>query len=244
MNKKVIIVGASSGIGLEIAKEHVKKGSIVTLIARREDKLKSIASELDQGAKIHTIKHDVTNFSEVESLFQKSVETMGGLDEIYYAAGVLEKVRINEFNTEKDLRTLNINTLGAFAWLNPAARYFQEQAKGKIIGISSIAGDRGRVGNPGYNTSKAALTTYLEALRNRLSKKGVQVLTVRPGFIDTDMTKGMEGLLWLISANRAAQIIVRAAESGKENIYVPARWRLVSWIIQSIPSFIFKKLSI
>ncbi|MCB1191926.1 MAG: SDR family NAD(P)-dependent oxidoreductase [Leptospiraceae bacterium] len=241
MSKKVIVVGASSGLGLEIAKELLQTGYTVTLVARREDELKKVANEFQNA---HIIRHDVTNFDEIDKLFQKSVDTMGGLDEIYYTAGILEKVAIDEFNTAKDLSMLNVNTLGAISWLNPAAKYFQERGQGKIIGISSIAGDRGRVGNPVYNTSKAAFTTYLEAIRNRLSKKGVQVLTVRPGFIDTDMTKGMEGLLWLISANKAAKIIIRAAQSGKEDIYVPARWRLVSFIICSIPSFIFKKLSV
>ena len=139
---------------------------------------------------------------------------------------------------------MRINLEGAIAWLNEAAQYFQKQGNGKIIGISSIAGDRGRVGNPGYNTSKAALNTYLEALRNRLARKGITVLTVKPGFIDTDMTKGMPGLFWLISAEKAATIILNAAKKGKESIYVPARWGLVALVIKSIPSFIFKRLNV
>ncbi|HNI97518.1 MAG TPA: SDR family NAD(P)-dependent oxidoreductase, partial [Leptospiraceae bacterium] len=116
--------------------------------------------------------------------------------------------------------------------------------RGKIIGISSIAGDRGRVGNPVYNTSKAAMNTYLEALRNRLARKGILVLTVKPGFIDTDMTKGMQGLFWLISAAKAAEIIIRAADRNKESIYVPWKWSLVALIIKNIPNFIFKKLNV
>ncbi|NUM42134.1 MAG: SDR family NAD(P)-dependent oxidoreductase, partial [Leptospiraceae bacterium] len=132
----------------------------------------------------------------------------------------------------------------AISWLNLAAEYFQKQGKGKIIGISSIAGDRGRVGNPAYNTSKAAINTYLESLRNRLSKKGIQVLTVKPGFIDTEMTKGMQNLFWVISANLAAKIIIDAVNKGKEKIYVPVRWALVGLVIRNIPSFIFKKLSV
>lgn len=243
MPKKVIVVGASSGIGAEIAKELLKSGAYVTLIARREDELNKLVNEIP-SSKYCIIKHDVSNFKEAANYFADAVKIMEGLDEIYYCAGVLEKVSIDEFSTEKDIRMLNINTLGAFAWLNPAADYFQKKNSGKIIGISSIAGDRGRVGSPAYNTSKAALNTYLESLRNRLARKGIQVLTVKPGFIDTKMTKGMKGLFWLISANEAAKIILKAAANGKENIYVPAKWALVGLIIRMIPSFIFKKLNI
>ncbi|MCE9500141.1 MAG: SDR family NAD(P)-dependent oxidoreductase [Leptospira sp.] len=247
MNKKVIIIGASSGIGAEIAKELLVSGDIVTIVARREKELKKIAEEFNKGLKkksVFTIRHDVTEFGRAQTLFDRAVKEMGGLDEIYYASGILEKIEPDEFNTEKDIRTLNINALGAFAWLNPAAAYFQKKQKGKIIGISSIAGDRGRVGNPSYNTSKAALNTYLESLRNRLSRYGIQVLTVKPGFIDTEMTKGMKGMFWVISAKDAARIIIRATDNGQENIYVPARWAIVGLIIKCIPSFIFKKLTI
>lgn len=243
MSKKVIVVGASSGIGAEIAKELLKSGAYVTLIARREEELHKLVAEIP-SSKYCIIKHDVSHFAEASKYFADAIKIMEGLDEIYYCAGILEKVAIDEFSIEKDIRMLTINTLGAFAWLNTAADYFQKKNSGKIIGISSIAGDRGRVGSPAYNTSKAALNTYLESLRNRLARKGIQVLTVKPGFIDTDMTKGMKGLFWLISANTAAKIILKAAANGKENIYVPARWALVGLIIRMIPSFIFKKLNI
>lgn len=243
MSKKIIVVGASSGIGAEIAREHLKNGNSVCLIARRKELLDKISNEFSNSKSI-VVAHDVTKFSEVESLFQSIVKELGGLDEIYYATGILERVALDEFNTQKDIAMMNTNTLGAIAWLNEAAKYFQVQGKGKIIGISSIAGDRGRVGNPVYNTSKAALNTYLEALRNRLARKGVLVLTVKPGFIDTDMVKGMQGLFWVISPNKAAQIIIKAANRNKECIYVPARWALVAFIIKRIPSFIFKRLNI
>ena len=143
MPKKVIVVGASSGIGSEIAKELLKSGAYVTLIARREDELNKLVNEIP-SSKYCIIKHDVSNFKEAANYFADAVKIMEGLDEIYYCAGILEKVSIDEFSTEKDIRMLNINTLGAFAWLNPAADFFQKKNSGKIVGISSIAGDRGR----------------------------------------------------------------------------------------------------
>lgn len=241
--KKIIIVGASSGIGAEIARLHLRQGAMVTLIARREVELKKIASEFPE-AKPFLLNHDVKETSSAMKLFDQAIKNMGGLDEIYYCTGILNPVKMDEFSTDKDLEMIQVNLNGAIAWLNEAARFFQIQKSGKIIGISSIAGDRGRVGSPIYNTSKAAMNTYLESLRNRLSRNGILVLTAKPGFIDTKMTRGMKGLFWLISPEKAAKIIVNAANSNKENIYVPGRWWIIGTIIRSIPSFIFKKLNV
>ena len=247
MEKKIIVVGASTGIGAEIAKSHLKAGNSVVLIARRKDELEKRVQEcghLPQSAKSFIFVHDVSETHQAGIFFSKAVDALGGLDEIYFAAGIMEKIAPEEYDTNKDLKMIQINLSGAIAWLNPSAQYFFKKGSGKIIGISSIAGDRGRVGNPVYNTSKAALNTYLEALRNRLSKKGILVLTIKPGFIDTAMTKGMKGLFWLISAEKAASMIIKATNSNHEDIYVPRRWWLVGFIIKNIPSFLFKKLSI
>jgi short-subunit dehydrogenase len=139
---------------------------------------------------------------------------------------------------------LDINLAGAVAWLNPAAERFARLGRGTIVGIGSVAGDRGRVANPVYNASKAGLETYLEALRNRIHRSGARVVTIKPGFVDTDMTRGVKGLFWLISSDRAAEIILRKARRGSVSAYVPARWRLVMWVIRSIPSFVFRRLSL
>src|SRR5207253_11293467 len=127
------------------------------------------------------------------------------------------------------------------AWLNEAARRFERAGEGTIVGISSIAGDRGRRGNPAYGASKAALDHFLEALRNRLSQRGVTVVTIKPGFVDTDLTRGMPGLFWLISADEAARRILAAARGGSVTPYVPARSRFVGLIIRSSPSFLFRR---
>ena len=108
----------------------------------------------------------------------------------------------------------------------------------------SVAGDRGRVGNPGYNTSKAALTTYLEALRNRLTRHGVNVLTVKPGFVQTEMLKAAQGATpFAIEPEKAADDILKAVKKRKQVIYTASIWRWVMLAIQHTPSFIFRKLS-
>lgn len=140
---------------------------------------------------------------------------------------------------------VDVNLLGAVAWITPAAARFEAARAGTIVGISSVAGERGRRKNPVYGTTKAALTAYLEALRNRCSRYGVNVVTAKPGFIDTPMTKGVEGLFWLISADEAATAIIRLAERGNSaSGYVPRRWALVAFVIRMIPSFIFRRMNI
>jgi short-subunit dehydrogenase len=112
------------------------------------------------------------------------------------------------------------------------------------VGLSSIAGERGRVRSPAYNASKAALNSYLESLRNRLTRKGVHVLTVKPGFVDTPMLKNADKKMWVISPEQAADDIWRAIRGRKQTIFTPARWRLVALALRHVPSIIFRRLSI
>ncbi|WCL49086.1 SDR family NAD(P)-dependent oxidoreductase [Leptospira sp. GIMC2001] len=252
MGKKYIVVGASSGIGKAIAEQLLREGNQVALLARRDKILKQFADEFNTDSKNRnaiTIKYDSNQFDKSGTIFNKIVKELGGdLDGIIYASGVMPAVGVDEYNTEKDLQMLNTNLLGAIAILNPAAEYFGKKGSGFIAGISSIAGDRGRRGNPVYNTSKAGLNTYLEALRNRLAVKGVQIVTIKPGFVSTDMLAGVKvpdkGFLKPITAEEAAATIIRRINSGSENFYVPAKWALVGLIIKNIPSFIFRKLNI
>ena len=116
------------------------------------------------------------------------------------------------------------------------------RGSGWIAVISSVAGDRGRQSNYVYGAAKGALSLFLQGLRNRLYPHGVRAITIKPGFVDTAMTRGKEGLFWVISADRAAEIILKKAGRGVVTAYVPARWRLVMIIVRSIPSFIFSKL--
>lgn len=236
-------------MGAALVRQLAGEGYRVAALARREDKLKELEAECADaarasGGKVLIRAHDVANFDQIGELFEELVRELGGLDLFIYSAGVMPKVEPDEFSTAKDLQMIEVNVSGCIAWCNPVANYFKSQREGTILGISSIAGDRGRKGNPVYCTSKAAMNTYLEALRNRLGESGVHVCTVKPGFIDTDMTKGMDGLFWLISPEDAASQMLSAARNRVNTRYVPMRWWAVGTIIKSIPSFIFKKLNL
>ncbi len=243
--RRVIIVGASSGIGESIAKRLSSEGASVALVARRKDELERVREGLVHRETAHVYPHDVVSFDETPDLFARIVKELGGLDLLVYAAGVMPKLEEGEYSFAKDRQMIEVNLLGAMAWMNPAAAHFEAQRGGTILGISSIAGERGRRGNPAYCTSKAALTTYLESLRNRSARYGVNVVTIKPGFVDTRMTRGMKGLLWLISSDQAADTSLAIAHdtSGPES-FVPARWWLVAFVIRMIPSFIFRRLNL
>lgn len=242
-----LVVGASSGIGEALARRLATDGARVALVARRESELRRIMDEINEAAgeeRAIAVAHDVKSVDEAPGLVQEIARRLGGLDLVVYAAGAMPAVAADEFDTDKDREMLEVNLLGAMAWLNPVAERMARLGRGTIVGIGSVAGDRGRAPNPGYCTSKAGFHAYLEALRNRLAARGVKVVTIKPGFVDTAMTRGKEGLFWLISADRAAEIILSKAKRGVVTAYVPARWRLVMTIIRSIPSFIFTRLGI
>ena len=246
--RRGIIVGASDGIGAALARRLAREGYTLALLARRQDKLESLCNEINQTSKesrAYVYVHDVAEYETVPDLLRRIVADLGGLDAVVFLAGVnYPPGGTDKYNFENDRKMIEINLIGAMAWLTPVAEMFQAAKAGQIVGISSVAGDRGRVGNPGYNTSKAGLTTYLEALRNRLTRHGVNVLTVKPGFVETAMVKAAQGPTpFLISPEEAADDIWKAMKNRKQMIYTPSIWRWIMLAIQHTPSFIFRRLS-
>ena len=241
-----IVVGASSGIGAAIARRLGLEGRTVAMLARREAELLAVARSINDAIgkqQAYPYVHDAAVVDDAEPLFARIEEDLGPVSELFYVAGVMPEVAADEFDLDKDRQQVQVNMLGCIAWGNAASRRFLERKAGCITGISSVAQDRGRVGRPVYNASKAGMDTYLEALRNRLWRHGVRVTTVRPGFVETPMTQGL-GLKGAISADRAAELILRARRRQKTVVYVPFKWRPIMFVIRSIPSFLFRKLSI
>lgn len=243
--RRAIVVGASSGLGAALATRLASQGYRVAAVARREAQLAALrdrAGQMGRGI-ICPYVHDVTEYGQVPMLFDQITRDLGGLDLIIYVAAVQPPVATHEYNFAKDEAMVRTNLLGAIAWLNEAATRFERARGGQIVAISSIAGDRGRVGSPVYNASKAGLDTYLEALRNRLSRYGVRVTTIKPGFVDTELLKNAPRTFWVISPEEAAAKTLDAAEKGRQLVYIPSRWRLVSLIVRFMPSFIFRRLN-
>ena len=243
--KRALIIGASSGMGAALARKLAREGYDLALIARREKLLSSLCNEINQNDRGHAryYIHNVIDYSIVPDLLRRIISDLGGLDLAIYAAGVNFPPLMNEYNTENDHQMIEINLIGAFTWLNPIAALFQSAKSGQIVGLSSVAGERGRVGNPGYNTSKAGLTSYLESLRNRLTRHGVNVITVKAGFVQTDMLKAAQKVMFPIPAEKAADDIWKAIRARKQEIYTPWFWRGIMFVIRNMPSILFRRMS-
>lgn len=246
--RRGIIIGASDGIGAALARRLAQQGYWLALLARRQDKLDLLCDEINQRSqegRVRPYVHDVLDYEKAPGLLRKIVAELGGLDLVVFVAGVnYPPGGIDKYNFANDRRMIETNLLGAMAWLTPVAEMFQSAQAGQIVGVSSVAGDRGRVGNPGYNTSKAGLSTYLEALRNRLTRHGVNVLTVKPGFVETEMLKAAQGPTpFKITTEKAVEDIWKAMSSRRQVVYTPSIWRWIMLAIQHTPSFIFRRLS-
>jgi len=243
---RALVVGASSGMGAAIVRQLSAEGYAVAAVARRQEMLDALAAgAAPSPGRVIVRAHDVTAIDEIPGLFEDIVEELGGLDFYVYAAGAMPDFFNDADATEKDLRMLDVNLGGCFAWTNLVARLFHSQRSGTIVGIGSIAGDRGRKGAPVYGATKAAMATYLESLRNRLAERRVRVVTVKPGMIETPMTEHLDKLMMPIGAERAAREILRAARGRFWNVrHVPLRWLAVSLVIRSIPSSLFRRTSI
>ncbi len=243
---RAVVIGASSGIGEALARRLAGEGYLVAVLARRMDALQSLCEEINAEAgetRAFAYRHDVSEFETIPPLFQKILRDLRRIDLLAYLSGTNPGVELDEFSFPKDRRMVEVNLLGGMAWLGQAATLFERMGAGQIVGVSSVAAERGRVSNPGYNASKAGLTTYLEALRNRLTRKGVNVLTVHPGFVDTAMLGDMARGLMVISTDQASKDIWKAIRKRRQLIYTPKRWRLIMFIVRNIPSAIFRRLS-
>ena len=201
-----LIIGASSGMGAALARRLAREGYALGLVARRKKSLEALCKEINQSQgqrRAIAYIHDVHEIDEIPGLLRRITAELGGLDLVIYAAGVNFPPGLHAYNFEGDRQMLEVNLVGALAWLDPIAAMFEGAHRGQIVGLSSVAGDRGRVGNPGYNASKAGLTSYLESLRNRLTRHGVNVLTVKAGFVQTDMLKAAQKVMFPITAEQA-----------------------------------------
>ena len=241
-----LIIGASSGLGAALARRLVREGYILALISQRDEELKDLCARINAEAGKTVVLpylHDVTHRDEIPELLHRIVADLGGLDLAMYVAGVMYVPRIDEYKVDADLLMVDVNLMGAIAWLDPIAEMFQAAGRGQIVGISSVAGDRGRVTNPAYNASKAGLTTYLEALRNRLTRRGVNVLTVKPGNMKTQMLEGVKHPIFPVTPEEAADATYRAMKSRKQQIYIGWIWKWIMLIVRNIPSVVFRRMS-
>jgi decaprenylphospho-beta-D-erythro-pentofuranosid-2-ulose 2-reductase len=244
--KRVLIIGASSAIAEAAARLWAVQGASLFLVARKAERLQAIAADLSVrgAAKVGTQVMDATDVAAHAAMFDAALAELGSIDIALIAHGTLPDQKACEASVELALKEIDNNGLSVIALATRLANLMEEQGSGCIAVISSVAGDRGRQSNYVYGAAKGMVTRFLQGLRNRLAKKGVQVLTIKPGFVDTPMTAAFKkGALWA-QPDDVARGILAAIEKGKNEVYLPGFWWLIMAIIRHIPEPIFKKLSL
>ena len=240
----LLIIGATSDIAKATAREFAKNGFDLILSSRKIEALKEFKKDLEIRYEIEVDlkEFDIIEFSKHQEFFN---EIKDKVDVVLVAAGYMSSQKEAEVNFDKTINTINVNYTGAVGVLNIIANEFEKRKKGTIIGISSVAGDRGRKSNYIYGSSKAAFSAYLSGIRNRLFKSNIQVITVKPGFVYTKMTEGLDLPEKLTATSEEiAQEIFKAFKKKKDVVYLKPIWRIIMRIIIYIPESIFKRMNI
>jgi short-subunit dehydrogenase len=244
--QKILIVGATSAIAEATARLWAASGNALFLVGRNAARLEVIAADLRvRGAVlVGSFVMDATDTATHKGMLEAANTALGGLDIALIAHGSLPDQKACEASVELTLSEINNNALSVIALATLLGAQLEAQCQGTLAVIGSVAGDRGRQSNYVYGAAKGMVALFLQGLRNRLAKKGVQVLTIKPGFVDTPMTVSFKkGALWA-QPDSIARGILSAIEHKKEVVYLPGFWRIIMFIIRHIPERIFKRLSL
>ncbi|GAB4403475.1 MAG: SDR family oxidoreductase [Bacteroidia bacterium] len=244
MKEPVLILGATSDIARAFAHACARQGHPLLLAARQPDRLEADVQDLKlrYGVEVSAWAFDARAY-DTHVAFWTALTPRPGV--VVCVFGYLGAQAQAEQDWQMAQEIIDVNYTGAASILHHAARDMEAQGRGVIIGISSVAGDRGRASNYYYGSAKAGFTAYLSGLRNRLASKGVHVLTVKPGFVDTAMTAGLPLPKPLVAQPaRVAQDIYRAMQRRRNVLYTLGVWRLIMLIIRHIPEGMFKKMKL
>lgn len=238
----LLIVGATSDMARALAREYASRGWNLYLAARRPEDLIPLARDLGLrfGVKTKTLELDITAYYTFASFYSSLDPKPLG---VAVFVGYLPDQTLAQSRMDETIKTIRVNYEGPVCLLNLIASDMEKRGEGFIIGVSSVAGDRGRPSNYIYGSAKAGFTAYLSGLRARLHRRGVHVLTVKPGFVRTKMTERMKlPRLLTASPERVARDIYRAQQARKNVLYTPWFWRWIMLAVRLIPERIFKTM--
>jgi decaprenylphospho-beta-D-erythro-pentofuranosid-2-ulose 2-reductase len=243
---RVLVLGATSAIAGGVMRPLAEQGASFYLVARNPQKLTVVASDLrTRGASAVFMQAiDLDDTAAHQTMLAEAIKELETIDLALLAHGVLgdqEKAQADYTATEAILKTNFLSAVSLITWL---ANYFESTRQGTLAVISSVAGDRGRKSNYIYGASKGALNIFLDGVRNRIDRSGVQVLTIKPGFVSTPMTAHLPQNALFAHPSAVGRGILKAIEKRKDVAYVPPIWALIMLIIRSIPGSIFKKLNL
>lgn len=243
--RNILIVGATSAIAEAAARRFAALGARFYLVGRNAEKLAAIARDLEirSGQPVCSEILDLDRLEQHPALLERATQSLGGIDLALIAHGTLPDQAACQKSVAATLAAIQTNALGVISLATELANLFEAHGRGVLVVIGSVAGDRGRQSNYVYGASKGMVALFLQGVRNRLSGKGIQVITVKPGFVDTPMTAAFEkkGLLWA-QPDQIAQGIIRAVERRRDVVYLPGFWHWIMLVIRHIPESIFKRL--
>jgi NAD(P)-dependent dehydrogenase (short-subunit alcohol dehydrogenase family) len=240
-----LILGGSSAVARAFARVAAADGADILLAGRDIEDLERTAADLRvrHGRRAEALQFDATAYEEHAAFVEAARGRAKRLD-VFLAFGLMPTQAAIESEPALARRTIEANTLGAVSILLSLLPALEAQGQGRVVVMSSVAGDRGRLKNYVYGSAKAGVTVFTQGFRARMFRAGVAVTTVKAGFIDTAMTFGLPGLFLVATPEACARACLRFAKRGKESAYYPAFWRLIMAIIKAIPEPIFKRLSI
>ncbi|MEM9684427.1 MAG: SDR family NAD(P)-dependent oxidoreductase, partial [Pseudomonadota bacterium] len=240
-----IVMGASSSIGRAFARQAAADGADIVLAGRDTDDLQRLAADvaLRADCDVDVIYFDAQATGQHEEFVDRCVGRDGSIN-LMLLFGTMPDQDATDADFELARQSIEVNYVGAVSVLNRFAPHLEKQGAGKVVVLSSVAGDRGRIKNYLYGSAKGALNLYLQGLRARLQRSEVSVTTVKAGFMDTDMTFGLPGMFLVASPEDCAAACLKLSDKGREVAYFPFFWWGIMTIIKAIPERIFKRLSI
>jgi decaprenylphospho-beta-D-erythro-pentofuranosid-2-ulose 2-reductase len=245
--RNILIVGATSAIAEATARRFAAGGARFYLIGRDPERLAAIARDLEirSGQPVARESLDLDLLDQHPALLERAEQALGGIDIALIAHGTLPDQPACQQSVTATLAAIHTNAISVISLATLLANRFEARERGTLVAIGSVAGDRGRQSNYVYGAAKGMVGLFLQGLRNRLSGKGVRVITVKPGFVDTPMTAAFEkkGLLWT-QPDRIAKGIVAAVDRGRDEVYLPWFWRWIMLVILHIPERLFKRLKL
>ncbi|GAB3670250.1 SDR family oxidoreductase [Salinisphaera aquimarina] len=244
--KKILIVGATSTIAEHTARLFAADGDALFLVGRKAERLTAIADDLSVrgAAKVGTHVMDADDLGAHAAMIDAAEAALGGLDTLLVAYGTLPDQAACQADPAAAVAAWQTNAVSAIALITDVANRFERQGHGLIAAISSVAGDRGRASNYVYGSAKAGLNAFLDGLRHRLFKANVQVLTIRPGMVDTPMTAEFDKGPLFAQPEKVAADIHKAIGKRRAILYTPGFWRLIMTVISCVPRAIFHRSSL
>ena len=238
--KKILITGATSGIGKELAKQLAKQGNLVGLMGRRTEKLEILKKEIGDNAFIRTL--DVTDLKKAEQVYQELIQEMGGMDMIILNAGVGVDKIMSPWKADK--LTIEVNVLAFSHGLHFAFDYFRRQGHGHIVGMSSIASHLASYKAAVYTASKHFVSNYMTGFRQKAKRipADITVTDIKPGFVKSEMTENVPNMFWVADTKKAVQQMITGLHKKRKIIYVTKRWILVALLARITPQFVWDRI--